>query len=426
MGDATQDRRMWQELGLNLDAHDRLLGVLGTAYSEVFLTQRDRPAGMGYFDFVVSEIHGMRVRELLEAKAAGKRVIGTFCLYVPEEIVLAANGVCIGLCSGAEVGTEEAERLLPRNTCALIKSFFGFKLAGVCPYLEAADLVIGETTCDGKKKAYELFADLTETLVLEVPHTKSPAARQLWRGELERLATRLEELSGVAVTGERLAEARAAVQRKRRALHRLSAVRAADPAPISGLDALLINQLAFFDDPVRFAAKLDALCDELEERAAAGEGVCPKGTTRVLVSGCPMAAPNWKLPHLIETAGAVIVGEESCVGERGTRNLVSEQGTTRSEILDAIADRYFAIDCACFSPNSERLGHITEMARRYGADGVVGYTLQFCTPYAIESRLVGNRLATDGIPFLALETDYGMSDAAQLSTRVHAFLEMIR
>ena len=62
-----------------------------------------------------------------------------------------------------------------------------------------------------------------------------------------------------------------------------------------------------------------------------------------------MAAPNWKIPFLVEKNGAIIVAEESCVGERGTRNLVSEEGANREEILDRIAARYLDIDCAVFT-----------------------------------------------------------------------------
>ena len=100
-------------------------------------------------------------------------------------------------------------------------------------------------------------------------------------------------------------------------MKRLADLRKADPAPISGLDALLVNQVFFYDDPIRFTASVNALCDELEERVKDGKGVFPKKTTRVLISGCPMAVPNWKVPMIVETSGAVIVGEESCVGERG-------------------------------------------------------------------------------------------------------------
>jgi len=118
------------------------------------------------------------------------------------------------------------------------------------------------------------------------------------------------------------------VNNKRKAIYRLSSLRKADPAPISGLDALLANQVFFYDDPVRFTESVNKICDELQKRIENGQGVFPKETPRLLLSGCPMAVPNWKLPWIIETSGAVIVGEESCVGERGTRNLTDDSGTT--------------------------------------------------------------------------------------------------
>ena len=417
---------MWKGLGIHLEAHDGLLKVLGKAYADIYLSQKDRPGGMEYLDFVVTEIHGLRIEELLEAKKRGRKVIGTFCLYVPEEIILAAGGVCVGLCAGADIGTQAAEQVLPRNTCALIKSFVGFKLARLCPYVEACDLVIGETTCDGKKKAYEIFNDLKPTFVVELPHTKSPAARALWRSEIDRLTAKIEEVTGREITASTLRDAVRVVNAKRKALHRLSGLRRARPSPISGRDALLVNQVHFYDDPVRFAEKVNALSDELDERVKGGVGVAPADAPRILVSGCPMAAPNWKVPFVIEKNGATIVAEESCVGERGTRNLVSEDGSTREEILHRIADRYLQIDCACFTPNEERLDHILEMARGYEVDGVVHYAIQFCAPYTIEAHKVAKALEQEDIPILRLETDYSAEDVAQLDTRVEAFVEILK
>lgn len=418
--------QMWKDLGLDLEGHAGLMAALGGFYTDIYLAQRNRPAAMGYWDLVLSEIHGARIEELLAAKRQGRAVIGTFCLYVPEEIVLAADAVCVGLCAGADVGTPSAERVLPRNTCALIKSFMGFKLDRLCPYVEISDLVIGETTCDGKTKAYELFGEHKPTFVLEVPNTKTAAARQLWRSELARLAAKVEEITGKTITAEKLRAGVAVVNAKRAALARLNRLRRADPAPISGLDALLVNQTSFYDDPVRFTEKLNALCDELEERVAAGLGVAKAGIPRLLVSGCPMAAPNWKLPFVIESSGAVIVGEESCVGERGSRNLVPEDGRTKDELLDRIAERYLAIDCAVFTPNRDRADHVVEMARALEAQGVVHYALQFCTPYQIESHRVGRILDDEAIPTLKVETDYSMEDLPQLRTRVQAFLEVLQ
>jgi benzoyl-CoA reductase/2-hydroxyglutaryl-CoA dehydratase subunit BcrC/BadD/HgdB len=417
---------MWEKLNLDLAAHEGLLTVLGKFYGDIYLSQEGRLKGTEYLDFVLSEVHGLRIKELQDAKAAGRKVIGAFCVFVPEELVLAADAVCVGLCAGAEIGNEAAEQVLPRNTCALIKSFVGFKLARLCPFIESCDLVVGETTCDGKKKAYEIFADYAPVYVMEIPQMKNACDRDLWKAEMLRFKAKIEEVTGQAITAAKLQEAIKLVNARRRVLRRLNRLRAAVPVPISGRDVLLVNQISFYDDPVRFTNKIGELCDELEAKVIAGQGVAPPETPRLMLSGCPMAVPNWKVPFLIESSGAVVVGEESCIGARNTRDLVDEGAETLDAMLDALVDRYLRIDCACFTPNAERLEHIVAMARDLQVNGVIHYGLSFCQPYAIESFKVGKALEAAKIPMLAIETDYGMEDLGQLKTRVEAFLEMVR
>jgi benzoyl-CoA reductase/2-hydroxyglutaryl-CoA dehydratase subunit BcrC/BadD/HgdB len=420
-------RGMWKDMGLDLSGHDALLDVLGGAYRDIFLSQKNRPEGMGYFDFVMSEVHGLRIREILDEKKAGRKIIGSYCVFVPEEIVLAANATLVGLCSGADFAMSEVEKLLPRNTCALIKSSFGFKLGKVCPYLESADMIVGENTCDGKKKAYESLGHLVNNLfVMDLPQVKSEQGRALLKSEYQRFRTVVEALTGVVITVESLKQAIQTVNAKRAAIHRLSSMRKADPAPISGLDALLANQVFFYDNPARFTDSVNKICDELEKRIAEKNGVFPEKTPRILISGCPQAVPNWKLPFIVETSGAVIVGEESCVGERGTRNLTDASGKTVDEMMEAIVDRYYQVDCAIFTPNPQRLEHIQEMAAAYKADGVIHYGLQFCQPYLMESIPVEKALEEKNIPTLRIETDYSMEDVGQLKTRIEAFVEQLR
>ena len=417
--------QMWDKLNLDLAAHDGLLEVLGKFYGDIYLSQQGRLQGMEYLDFVLSEVHGLRIKELQDAKATGRKIVGTFCVFVPEELTLAAGAVHVGLCSGADAGTEEAEKIVPRNTCALIKSFIGFKLARLCPYTESCDLVVGETTCDGKKKAYEAFADYVPMHVMEVPQTKTQDAKSLFKAEVLRYKAVLEEMTGTEITIENLKKGISIVNEKRRALQRLSALRAADPAPISGRDALLINQVSFYDDPERFTQSINVLCDQIEERIAQSEGVAPRGTKRLLLSGCPMAVPNWKVPYVMEGSNAVIVGEESCIGSRNVRDLVDESADTLDGMIDALVDRYMKIDCACFTPNDERMANVQDMVKELNADGVVHYALSFCQPYAHEAIKLDTALSSAGIPMLSIETDYSMEDVEQLKTRVEAFVEML-
>jgi benzoyl-CoA reductase/2-hydroxyglutaryl-CoA dehydratase subunit BcrC/BadD/HgdB len=417
-------REMWFELGIDLDAHDGLLAALQPLFKNTFLSQRGRPERMAYFDNVFAEVHGLRIKELVKHKKAGGVVVGSFCTYVPEELIIAAGGIAVGLCGGADVAPEAASTYLPVNICPLIKSSLGFKLGKVCPYYESCDLLVGETTCDGKKKFYEILDELQDVYVMELPQKKGERDIELWRGEVRAFVSRLEELTGKKIEEDALRDAIEVVNDKRRALLRLAELRKSDPPVISGLDALLVNQIAFYDDPHRLTVKVNELCDELEKRLENGEGPDLPSHPRVLVTGCPMAIPNWKLSSVIETSGAVVAMDELCTGIRYFRNLVEDSRKGMDGVLDAIADRYLKIDCAVFTPNDERVENILQIARDYRIEAVIYYSLQFCDPYSVESYKVEKALEKERIPMLYLETDYGTGDVGQLKTRIEALFEM--
>ncbi len=419
-------RAMWKGLGMDLERHDLLLTALPEAFQQTYLSQQQRPKAMGFYDFVVSEIHGLRVKELMDHKAAGGKVFGTFCVYVPEEVIVAAGGIAVGLCGGSDFSVPTGEQILPRNLCALIKSLVGFKLSGVCPYFQASDIVIGETTCDGKKKAWEILDEYVPTYVMDLPNSRTAADRELWISELGRFVQKVQEVTGNTVTPERLAEATALLNRKRASLDRLFQLRKARPAPISGLDALLAVQISFYDDPARFTLKTNELCDELEKRVQAGQGVAPAGAKRILYAGTPMPIPFWTISSLIEGAGAVVVAEESCTGTRllaGGSTAIPGDGVDQQ--LAAIADRQLQTNCACFTPNGARIDDILRLAKEYQADGVIHFSLSFCQPYQLEGIRVQRALQQAGIPVLMLDGDYTQEQAGQLKTRIEAFVETL-
>ncbi|VAW41369.1 Related to 2-hydroxyglutaryl-CoA dehydratase, beta subunit, partial [hydrothermal vent metagenome] len=249
--------------------------------------------------------------------------------------------------------------------------------------------------------------------------------RALWLGEVKDFKTKVEEICGHEVSGDRLAGAIRLINRKRRALQRLTELRANNPAPISGRDALLIEQIAFYDEPERFAARVNELCDELEDRVKDGRGAVSAECPRVMVSGTPMALPNWKIHNLIESAGAVVVNEESCIGTRYFKDLIAEDGDSVDEQLARLTDRYMRIDCSCFTPNDERVDQVLKEYRQSKAQGILHYSLQFCHTYNIEEIKIREACEAQGIPYLAIETDYSAEDAGQLQTRIEAFLEQI-
>ncbi|MBU5489582.1 double-cubane-cluster-containing anaerobic reductase [Butyricicoccus intestinisimiae] len=416
---------MWKELGMDLENHDALCQVLPTAFGDVYLSQENRPAAMDFWDMVVADIHGIRPAELIEAQKKGQKVFGTFCVYVPDEVVLAANGIVTGLCGGSQFWVSGGEKVLPKSTCPLIKASVGARLDRTCPFFRIADMYVGETTCDGKKKAWEILGKDVPMHVMDMPQMKREKDIKKWAEEIADFAAVVEKMTGNTIEPENLNHAIHIVNEKRKALARVYEARKAEKLPISGKDALLMMQIAFFDDPVRCAQMANRLADELEQRIADGVSVFPAGTKRIMVTGTPMAIPNWKLHHIIETSGAAVVCEETCTGTRYFERLVDESKETLEEQYRALAERYMGINCACFTPNTGRIDDILRLAKEYHVDGVIDVNLKFCCLYDTEGYTVEAALKEAGIPVLGIETDYDDADAEQLRTRIEAFVEML-
>ena len=416
---------MWQQLGMDLDTHDQLCQVLPTAFGDVYLSQENRPEGMGFWDFVVSEIHGIRPSELIAAQQKGQKVFGTFCVYVPDEVVIAADGIVTGLCGGSQFWVPGGEKVLPKSTCPLIKASVGARLDRTCPFFRIADMYVGETTCDGKKKAWEILGQDVPMYIMDVPQMKREKDIQKWAEEIAAFAKKVEEFTGNQITVEKLAAAIKTINAKRKAMARVFAATKGSAIPISGKDRLLMTQIAFFDDPVRCAEMCNKLADELDQRVKDGVSVFPAGTKRILLTGTPLAIPNWKLHHIIETSGAAVVCEGMCTGTRYFENLVDETQTTLEGQFRALSERYMKNNCACFTPNPGRIEDILRLAKEYQVDGVIDVNLKFCCLYDTEGYTVEKALKEANIPVLGIETDYTDTDAEQLRTRIGAFIEML-
>ncbi|MFH0991572.1 MAG: double-cubane-cluster-containing anaerobic reductase [bacterium] len=410
-----------KEIGVNLELHDQLIEYNNRNHERTHRSAKNRPNEMAYFDESFHASHGSRVAEIYEYRKRGGKSIGTFCIYVPDEIALAANVLPIPLCGGSHWSVDYADKMLPRDICPLIRSTFGMAFSGTCPYKKLKDGVVGETTCDAKKKTW----DLMKFEVMEVPQKKNERDRELWRAEVRDFTTYVENLSGVKVTPERLKETIALVNSKRTALQRVNEYRKLPHPPISGLDALLVSQVALNQDIKTFVDGCERLLEELHERVEKGISAFSNSGPRILLAGTPSPMGNAKVHYAIESSGMRIVADESCTGMRYFRNIVDDTHDNLDDMLDAVADRYFNIDCYCFSPNKERVDNIQTLVEEYSVDGVVQNILSFCQGYNVEAKVIETALVQRKIPSIKIVTDYSYEDVEQLRVRLESFREMM-
>ena len=173
----------------------------------------------------------LRVKKL---KEEGRRVAGTFCTFTPLEILDAAGFTAVSLCGMSQETVAAAEVDLPANLCPLIKSSYGFAVSDKCPYTYFSDLIVGETTCDGKKKMYELLSELKPVYVLHLPQGREEYALDMWASELHRFIDFLEQRFHVTITDEALRAAAQQRNAERQARMELMAVQKRLPPPAFG------------------------------------------------------------------------------------------------------------------------------------------------------------------------------------------------
>ncbi|GMO15638.1 MAG: double-cubane-cluster-containing anaerobic reductase [Termitinemataceae bacterium] len=356
-------------------------------------------------------------------KDSGKGVVGTFCTYVPVEIIMAGGLVPVGLCSTSDETIAEAEKQLPSNLCPLIKASYGFAITNKCPYMYFSDLVAGETTCDGKIKMYELLGKIKDVYVMALPRQQErESSRAFWLGEVKAFKQKLESKFGVSITDEKLRRAIKERNRERALLKELYELSTALPPPISGLRQLQIlygTQFKFnYEEKIR---ELEETIAAIRKTGAAGESPVSKNAKRILITGCPMGGATEKLVRVIEESGGVVVAYENCTGAKQFDRQVDESG----DPCEALADYYLAIGCSIMTPNPNRLELLERLCSQFKVDGVMEMLLQSCHTYAVETHTIREFLKQRSIPFISLETDYSAGDVEQLKTRAAAFIEML-
>ncbi len=357
-------------------------------------------------------------------KRAGNRLVGFLCSYTPLEIVDAAGAASVALCGTSDEVILEAEKVLPANLCPLVKSTYGFAYSQKCPFTYFSDMIIGETTCDGKKKMYELLAELKETHILRLPQGRDRAyERDGWYEECRLLKARLEELYGITIADADLRAAAAKRNRLRAAQLSMFELQALDPPAMSGVELMSTMFAGTFSfDIAAYTDKIEAAVAQLRAAYEAGDRPIAADAKRILITGCPVGGVINKIGRTIEANGGVVVCMDDCSGERTARMMVDEED---DDILRAIAGRYLDINCSVMTPNDGRMENTLAMCEKYHVDGVIENVLTACHTFNVESAKMQAAVEGAGIPYMKIETDYSAGDQGQIDTRIAAFIEML-
>jgi benzoyl-CoA reductase/2-hydroxyglutaryl-CoA dehydratase subunit BcrC/BadD/HgdB len=386
-------------------------------------------------------------------KAAGRPVVGILCEYTPRELIMAAGGVPVCLCGGSAKTIPAAEQHLPANLCPLIKSTYGYHLLGNNPFLEMADLIVGETTCDGKKKMYELMAESRPMYVLELPHkSEDPEALEYWIRELQKFRDFLANRFATDVTDDKIFESIRMLNRERAMRRELASLMKSEQPPLTGRQLLdcksniwampeALRQYELVLEIFRRNVTLGNSTNgphpnplRAPTEGWSGEGTCiakqlPKGEgtndiVRVQMTGVPMVHGAERVLDIVEKCNGLVVAMENCTGLKPLLEDVDENAVNP---LRALAEKYFHLPCSVMTPNNRRLEVLGQLATDYRPECIIELIWQACLTYDVESQRI-KRFAEEklGLPYLRIETDYSPSDSARIAVRVEALFETVR
>ncbi|APF25889.1 MULTISPECIES: double-cubane-cluster-containing anaerobic reductase [Clostridium] len=362
--------------------------------------------------------------KMKEIKDEGGKIVGVYCGFAPWEVIAASGAVGAWLCGMDEEPIEDAEKHLPRNLCPLIKSSYGFALTEKCPFYYFSDMLLGETTCDGKKKMYEALSKMKPMHVMNIPQTPyGKDSYNYYKKAIIKLKEELEKNLNVEITEEKLKEKIKLRNRERTALRDYYSLSKLCPPPMTGYNLRRVIQgTLYLSDKEKEIEDINNIIRETMKKYNEGERPVSKEAKRILVTGCPLGDSTEKVIEAIEDNGGVVVCYENCSGAKDESLLVDEE----KHPIDALTERYLRTACACMSPNDNRIEYLDYLIDEYRVEGVVEVILQACHTYNVESHRIKTSVTNNKkVPYLKIETDYSKRDLGQLKTRVEAFIEML-
>jgi benzoyl-CoA reductase subunit C len=344
----------------------------------------------------------------------GRKVLGYFCSYAPEELIYAAGILPVRILGGHEP-QDVTERYMFGHFCPFSRDCLAQGLLGKYQYVDGITM---SHSCMHMRQSFYSWGrnvPVSYSYYLYMPqNVQSQRARDCFTEDMREFKRSLEEWTGQTISREALDKAIDEYNLNRRLMREIYELRRNDPPALSGTEAMDMVLSSMFMDKAEHNRLLEAALKELLGRAPKTEG-----EARLMVISSEADA---EFISLIESLGAQVVADDICTGSRYIWNDV----VPAEDRVSAIADRYLnRPPCPLRDlPERRRLPRILNLVKEYNVHGVIMAVQKFCEPHGFDTPHIERALKENGIPSLFLELDITLAPG-QLRTRIEAFLEMV-
>ena len=349
--------------------------------------------------------------------AQGGKVIGTFCSYAPEEIILASGSLGYRI-FGTDLAISRADAHMQAYSCSLVRGALEEVLAG---QLDFVDGTVFPHTCDSIQRLSDIWRmNITGSFHLDLVmpvKLNTDSARDYMTAVLKKFKQDLETQLGKEISDAAIAGAVETGNRIRAVMQKIYTTRMESPGILKGSDIHAMVKAGMVMDRNEFLELAENLVVQLKQ-ARAGAAFTGK---RLVLSGGLCNMPD--IYATIEGAGGAIVADDLCTGSRFFEGTIE----SKPDPLEAIADRYIGRNvCPAKHAGMTNRGEtLVRTVKASGADGVIFLYLKFCDPHGFDYPYLKEMLVEEKIPCLLYEMEEQDSAGGQFQTRCEAFMEML-
>ncbi|MHA1269328.1 MAG: 2-hydroxyacyl-CoA dehydratase subunit D [Candidatus Helarchaeota archaeon] len=349
-------------------------------------------------------------------KEQGKKVLGYFCSYIPDEIAYAAEILPIRVRAEGCTESPMGDAYMSSTACSFTRCCLELANKKMYDYLDG---IISYNSCDQVRRLYDNIrykAPFSYQYFLDIPSNVNDITLKWFKRELQKFRNNLEDIFKVKITNEKLLSAIKTYNKSRVLLKEIYDLRKQEEPLISGTDVMKLL-VASFSIPKN---ELNNLYTEIINNLKNQDGISDY-RARIMVVGSLLDDPNYI--KLIEDQGGLVVTDSLCFGSRYFWDLVDEN----LEPIDALSNRYLSkVSCPRMTDGHlERINFIKKLIKEFYVDGVILQRMKFCPFWWGEIFMLRRELKELGIPYLDLEREYILSGTGATKTRVQAFIEML-
>ena len=375
------------------------------------------------------EIYSNNSQRARELKAAGKKIIGYPCVYVPLEMLTALDLVPYRTCGDIKEPVTEADRALPHSFCPIMRNCLDCALKNKNDFLDG---MVTIHSCDPQEKTarvWESYTNYPYFHFIDMPITVRPEALEYFKSQLSDFRKTLEAFTGKKLSTDKLKAAIKAHNRQRALVRELYELTKSSPPYISGTEIVQVVKTLTSLPVVEGNDLLTETISGVKNRTDRPE----KKSARLLIWSSTL--DDTDIMQVFETKANVVMNE-SCGGIRAYRSEVK----STADPLEGLADYYLnEITCARTFKQAtlgetrkdyardlqSRFGYLKGIIKDWKINGAIMLLVRYCDPFAFEMPSLKDYFNSLGVPSTYIEYDYTTGALAPLRTRVEAFLETI-